>query len=463
MTIDIAALPHARPLPQPASRRLLVQRPPAAARSRAGMALALQRSVGNAATRQLLSLQPLVLQRCGPTPCDCSPEEREAYASSHPTQSADRTAPHPDESDDGQPLQRMTTPLTRFGLGAKTGSITTAADPVVQRQDRLREDDPRLDDPGFLICLAFCYLGIPPSMFKDLVQGMLECISGELQAAGGNYDERFRSARDELATYSKVRLLGKIFRFLMHGELGPAGIIRVTARTQAVRDRILARLVAMGATHAGLVAAEAIVRKVLLVVDAVIVAGCATYCGADQIARRLVELTDAIAQGIAAAAEIAGTIREGIAGLLGDAVMNIYGQLDPVNWALNPSLPERTRADLSATGMTLWALVRPGSPWTTRRPGRSDADELLTNAVRTLAQQRVPRELMVSVAAALQATIRASGGSARITADQLMGMSAVGLVAFLRDNGLLTFREDPISFATREIDAGAASSASATP
>ena len=30
-------------------------------------------------------------------------------------------------------------------------------------------------------------------------------------------------------------------------------------------------------------------------------------------------------------------------------------------------------------------------------------------------------------------------------------------------DGLLTFREDPISFATREIDAGAASSASATP
>lgn len=292
-------------------------------------------------------------------------------------------------------------------------------------------------------------------MFKDLVQGMLECISGELEAAGGNYDERFRAAREELATYSKVRLLGKIFRFLMHGELGPAGIIRVTARTQAVRNRIIARLLAMGATHAGLVAAEAIVRKVLLVVDAVIVAGCATYCGAEQIARRLVELTEAIAQGIAAAAEIGASIREGIAGLLGDAVMSIYGQLDPVNWVLNPGLPQRTRADLSATGMTLWALVRPGSPWTTRRPGRSDADELLTNAAKSLAQHRVPRELMTSVAAALQATIRASGGSARITADDLMGMSAIGLVAFLRDNGLLTFREDPINFAIREIDAGA--------
>lgn len=47
-------------------------------------------------------------------------------------------------------------------------------------------------------------------MFKDLVQGMLECISGELQAAGGNCEERFRAARDELDTYSKIRLLGKI-------------------------------------------------------------------------------------------------------------------------------------------------------------------------------------------------------------------------------------------------------------
>lgn len=62
---------------------------------------------------------------------------------------------------------------------------------------------------------------------------------------------------------------------------------------------------------------------------------------------------------------------------------------------------------------------------------------------------------MVPVAAAPQRTIAASGGSARITADQLMGMTVMGFVAFLRDNGLLAFREDPTAFAIREIDAGA--------
>ena len=48
--------------------------------------------------------------------------------------------------------------------------------------------------------------------------------------------------------------MGKIFRFLLHGELGPGGIIRVTAAaSQPIRDRILARMIAVGATHAGLI------------------------------------------------------------------------------------------------------------------------------------------------------------------------------------------------------------------
>ncbi|HEX8345411.1 MAG TPA: hypothetical protein VF657_11865 [Actinoplanes sp.] len=285
------------------------------------------------------------------------------------------------------------------------------------------------------------------------MQGMLECLSGEMRAAdSANYETNFAAARDELAGYSKVRLLGKIFRFLMHGELGPMGVIRVTARTAPIRDRIIARLLAMGATHAGLVAAEAVVRKVLLAIDALIIAGCATYCGAVQIGRSLVELTGAVAQGIASAMQVLGGIGDAAAGLLIDAVLSMYGQANPSNWVLSPTLPRRTRLDLEVLGTILWAQVQPGSPWTTRRPGQTDADQLLANAGRTLATYRVPHELMVSVAASLQTTITAAGGKAAVSGDQLMGMSYIGLIAFLRDNGLLSFRADPIAFAHSELD-----------
>src|SRR3954470_14821710 len=48
----------------------------------------------------------------------------------------------------------------------------SAAGGTLARQ--MQPDDPRLEDPGFLICTAFCYLGIPPSFFKDIVAAMLE-------------------------------------------------------------------------------------------------------------------------------------------------------------------------------------------------------------------------------------------------------------------------------------------------
>lgn len=377
--------------------------------------LALQRQAGNTTVGLLLGTAPVV-QRCGPVACSCSAEEREA-----------KEAPA---------VQRSAAP-----------------DEVVQRDDDpLRANDPRLNDPGFLICTAFCYLGVPPSFFKDIISAMLECLSTEMRAADAvGYQRRFATAREELAGYSKIRLLGKAFRFLMHGELGPGGIIRITARSQAIRDRITARLLAFGATHAGLVAAEAVVRKVLLVIDAIIVAGCASYCGAVQIGQRVVELTEAISQGFTSAMEILDSVNRGLGQLLGDAIANGYGQLDPANWIFDPILPERTRADLSVLGASLWAQVRPGSPWVHRQPNQTEIDSFLANSGRPLSGYRIPRELMEQIAAATQRSIALSGGRAQITADQLLAMSPMGLVAFLRDNELLFFRRNPIDYANEAI------------
>ncbi len=310
-----------------------------------------------------------------------------------------------------------------------------------------------MNDPGFLICTAFCYMGVPPSKFKDMIEAMLECIWSELRAAdAAGYQQRFAAARDELASYSKIRLLGKVFRFLMYGELGPGGIIRVTTQSQAVRERIIARLVALGATHAGLVAAEAVVRKVLLVIDAIIVANCAGYCGALQVGQALAELAEAAAQGTVnvmnTLAAVGQSVSSAIGSVLSSAVAGMYGQLDTANWALSPALPQSTRADLSVLGTVLWAQVRPGSLWTTRQPDldQTALDAFLTNATRPLTSYQVPHGLMVSIASAVQQSIAQTGGSARVTADDLLAMSPGGLMAFLRDSNLLSFRQEPIAY-----------------
>ena len=92
--------PHlARPTAHPAARR---PAEPAGQALTPGMLLALQRAAGNSAVRRRFGpaapaadrqSSDVVVQRCGPTPCDCSAEERAEYESEHESGHADR-APH---------------------------------------------------------------------------------------------------------------------------------------------------------------------------------------------------------------------------------------------------------------------------------------------------------------------------------------------------------------------------------
>ena len=87
-----------------------------------GMAalLALQHSAGNhavarvlaAGERQLPQLQlfPVAVQRCGPIPCDCSPEERAAAAAAQPPEEREDDQGRPDVEDS---VQRLDQPVAR--------------------------------------------------------------------------------------------------------------------------------------------------------------------------------------------------------------------------------------------------------------------------------------------------------------------------------------------------------------
>lgn len=59
-----------------------------------------------------------------------------------------------------------------------------------------------------------------------------------------------------------------------------------------------------------------------------------------------------------------------------------------------------------------------------------------------------PRELVASIAAECRRTTQARDGRpVDITADALLATSPAGVVTFLRDCGLLTFRQDPATYA----------------
>lgn len=315
--------------------------------------------------------------------------------------------------------------------------------------------DERLSDPGFVICTAFCYLGVPPGFFKDLVQFFLEAVFHEMREADRRgYTRRFETFRNDLAAYSKVRLVARVLRWVVHGEIGIAGLpVRVaTARAVATRAAVVRLLRQWGVRQASLVAAEQVVRRLVLVADIAIAGACGAYCGATAIGRTIVEITEAVVQGLAdalaAVRQLSAAWGEAFSTFVFEAIARHYGMLDPANWRLAPSLDTR---DMSALGMSLWAQIRPGTPWVRRSAAETPLDFFVRQARRPIGELVIPtvrRQWLPTVAAACQRALSAKASRAVITPAMLEGMSPSGFVEFLNENSLLSFREDPTTYAT---------------
>lgn len=112
---------------------------------------------------------------------------------------------------------------------------------------------------------------------------------------------------------------------------------------------------------------------------------------------------------------------------------------------------------MQALGASLFAQVRPGSPWRGKPPGQSEADAFVANAARPISSfttSYVQDTLLPSIAAASQTALGQSG--TKLTGPMLAAMSPLGLVSFLRDNGLISFAQDPIPYANAQLAAAAA-------
>ncbi|MGY1617340.1 DUF4157 domain-containing protein [Geodermatophilus sp. SYSU D00691] len=153
----------------------------------------------------------------------------------------------------------------------------------------------------------------------------------------------------------------------------------------------------------------------------------------------------AVGQGLSAAVTGAATY----------LIDSVTGSLDPMNWELSPDLPARARADLQAVGFALWAQIRPGSVWVTGRTPQSQLQGFLTDANRPLSSYRIPAVLLVSIAGALNQALDRRGAPTRVTPDQILGWRTTELVVFLRDNGLLAFRQEPADHGRELRQAGA--------
>jgi outer membrane protein OmpA-like peptidoglycan-associated protein len=135
--------------------------------NRAAAFLTLQCAAGNAAVAKHLAARRPVVQRCGPTPCDCSAEERAEYATEHGEPSEDeapvQTSPLVQRATEGSEISELPAELRQdvaepeeqvSGGGQVADSNRTAAVQrhqgpiVVQRISRRDEIDLSLSSPG---------------------------------------------------------------------------------------------------------------------------------------------------------------------------------------------------------------------------------------------------------------------------------------------------------------------------
>jgi hypothetical protein len=321
-------------------------------------------------------------------------------------------------------------------MGGRSTQQLATRPTMLQRQERREEEQIEGQDPSFLVCMALCELGIPPAMWRTITREFLEAVWEEYRQ---QYDQaranaEFRAFQTAFRLYSPIRVMKTVLAFILEGKIG---LIPVHfAATEALRTRLTERLIARGATEAGIRMAAQIVRRVALAIEVAIAAGCTVYCGGTAYGRLIAELTDAVAQGATEALNVLGVLGQAGNQLLQQVflrpVLVAWATVDPTNWDLS-GLPGRLGADLGALGLYLWYRLEADNP-----------DQFLANSTRPLRSYPIPVALIRAIVSGMsQAASTRTGFTIEFTTDTVLDLTPLTFAQLLRDWRILRFRRDP--------------------
>jgi hypothetical protein len=325
-----------------------------------------------------------------------------------------------------------------------------AASPVIQRtpdDTKPNSDRPnyRSEDPNFLLCLALCELGIPPSLWRTVFSYLLQAADSEYRnrlgdLRGSQEFERWRGAVTVMSNFNKLKL---IVTFLA-GDGMVARLALTTPSARLVQQRALTTLTTAGIRESSIRVASLIVRRIAIGIEVAIAAGCATYCGGTAAANALIEFStsamDTITSILSTTGSISGQIGSGIGKLVTHSLNTARASLDASNWALSPLLSRRSHAHLNVISLAFGLAVTP--------------DSFVTSIGRKLSSYNIANvlnDLAVDINTALQHRGGFSVFGASFTADSLANLTPLGLIHILSEYGLLKFNEDPERIADRTI------------
>jgi hypothetical protein len=210
-------------------------------------------------------------------------------------------------------------------------------------------------DPGLLLCAALCYIGLPPSIWREVMELVLNAAWEEYKSEYGQLVGEWKFRRLQYALqrhYSPIQTLYFVLSFVGEGKILTRPV--TAAAAMAFRDQLLKMLIARGASQAALATAAQIARKVVIAIELAIAAGCSAYCGSVAYAQTITELTVGLVQVLAVTTKagqvVGGLLSAMVEGALVRPALLALSMVDVENWDL-ARLPPDAESPMAEAGV----------------------------------------------------------------------------------------------------------------
>jgi hypothetical protein len=302
--------------------------------------------------------------------------------------------------------------------------------------------DSRSEDPNFLLCVALTYLGVPPGLWRTVVNAMLEALSAEYRACHGEARgaKEFEMWRRAFQTWDAFNKFKAIIAFLGESRVGP--LIVKSAAARALRERALAALARAGISALRITGASQIIRKVNIYLELAWLTGCAGYCGGIAYVNAITDFSIIALQAVVDFVQGVGQVMTSlVTTVIVRPVLVARAMMDPSNWDTTPIGSDALA--LRLLGESLWSKLQP-----------DDADAFLANLIKPMSEFGFPASALEVIATAMTNTVNARGGiqaAVTFTPQVLLGLNAISFVQFLKEWGVLKFIRDPEQVADEAI------------
>lgn len=315
---------------------------------------------------------------------------------------------------------------------------------ILQRDEEEQAMTPEIvgQEPGLILCFALCEIGVPPGAWRTFTSIFLRAVSEEYSTRYGQIrgSARYQAFWAAFRAYSTLNQVKAILTFVVQGKI--AGIAINSSIARSLQQNILQLLIRGGATEAGIVAAEQIVRKIAFVIEIAIAAGCAGYCSVRSYTVLVRELASSIVDGIATLESIGSGVRNIIGGLATEFLVRpiFYAEalMEVTNWRLS-YMPVAARLDTIALGLYFSNVIE-----------GETIDELLEAHARSISSYSTATELVRVIIAEINRD-RLITGEEALNVEAIVNDLPLNFFNLLYEEGYLNFEQDPNLIANRLI------------